>query len=934
MPSQRNTHESSREVLELRRARGEVACAECRRLKLKCDRTIPCSSCVRRTCPGICPNGTRAAFTDKKNLHLKLVDRIRQLENALQIAHAAVSSVQHPLLSEDLLEIKSCVSLPLDANDDASSQNYKDERDKDTIQSYGTLTVSEHGDESYISSVDDVLVVKENGSPRSARENDRDMMSPLPAQVEHLSQSFPFTPLYVPVHKIQTLIEDKLPSYERASALAEAYLENLSWFFRPIGREQIMEELIPTVYKRRRASPLSTPDSNSSMDPHSAGGDASRADPHALGLLLMVFALGAVVDLTLAPCNDEGELYYHLSRAAISLKSVFDGASLQSVQAVILIGAYDIFSCRKSSLDGAWKMVGFGMSLAASIGLHRDPARWKLPSKTIHRRRIVFWELYSFDTWKSIVSGRPMIFNSSVVDCEYPPDVEATLSEDGTEIPSVWRWRHSYIREVMTDVVEKLNCARAMKYSEIVALDQKIREFSLRQPVGQSVEASSSKLRDYDLKAYLDRYNLDLFKNITLLHLHHNFFARAVRDEPTNPLRSAFAPSFLSSYRSAAAMLRIMREVFDGVAHILLRVWPIWADALSASVVLGTVAGLGTSSALAAQAFVEFDLAIHLFAKAQMHPVVKSGLPILLQLREKADRALNPGKQDYAPTSRPPESEGEKEFNVVSGMGRLLRKGFARGLECAPLSASQVISSMDPMAAAQAGPSSVSSSATPISTLSTFPAPRADTSFIESLAPGVLLMTGLDANIGLRSGERTPSSSKKVPTSTSMEVDRLPFSVSSHGSGSTPQTLPDLPPAPAPRSQEFDFSGMMGLGFHSSTDCPPGHTRGDGGSYDVNHSSLNTDPPSDHYSGTFDAHAASGSGSSSTRLSSGMFLPMDDDLSSLSPSMVFNSDFDVGFDVRAIANEENSIPQDMEAWCAILQNSHFLDDAAMEGRSA
>jgi len=28
------------------------------RLKLKCDKSVPCSSCTRRGCPSICPNGT------------------------------------------------------------------------------------------------------------------------------------------------------------------------------------------------------------------------------------------------------------------------------------------------------------------------------------------------------------------------------------------------------------------------------------------------------------------------------------------------------------------------------------------------------------------------------------------------------------------------------------------------------------------------------------------------------------------------------------------------------------------------------------------------------------------------------------------------------------------------------------------------------------
>ena len=43
---------------ENKRNRGAISCAECRRLKLKCDKTVPCSSCSRRGCASICPNGS------------------------------------------------------------------------------------------------------------------------------------------------------------------------------------------------------------------------------------------------------------------------------------------------------------------------------------------------------------------------------------------------------------------------------------------------------------------------------------------------------------------------------------------------------------------------------------------------------------------------------------------------------------------------------------------------------------------------------------------------------------------------------------------------------------------------------------------------------------------------------------------------------------
>ncbi|TDL15882.1 hypothetical protein BD410DRAFT_731988 [Rickenella mellea] len=48
--------------IELKRSRGEVSCAECRRCDIKCDKKLPCSSCQRRGCASLCPNGKYCTF--------------------------------------------------------------------------------------------------------------------------------------------------------------------------------------------------------------------------------------------------------------------------------------------------------------------------------------------------------------------------------------------------------------------------------------------------------------------------------------------------------------------------------------------------------------------------------------------------------------------------------------------------------------------------------------------------------------------------------------------------------------------------------------------------------------------------------------------------------------------------------------------------------
>ncbi len=174
----------------------------------------------------------------------------------------------------------------------------------------------------------------------------------VPEQLIQASQLWPFRVTYGSTAELHALVEAQLPSRERASGLSESFLMNLSWFSRPVTREQIMEELLPMAYKRL---------------PDSSEGLKTKMDLHDLALLLMVFATGAAADLTLPPLNEEAEKYRHLARAALGLKSIFDGGSMSAVQAICLLGAYDVASGRKHSMESAWKMMCLAFSLSASV---------------------------------------------------------------------------------------------------------------------------------------------------------------------------------------------------------------------------------------------------------------------------------------------------------------------------------------------------------------------------------------------------------------------------------------------------------------------------------------------------------------------------------------------------------------------------------------
>lgn len=177
----------------------------------------------------------------------------------------------------------------------------------------------------------------------------------LPDEIKQIAGGFPFSTGPFPRPKIRALIKENLPTYERATSLVEAYLENLSWFSRPIKREQAMEELLPLLYKREWTE--------------ASEEDRTRESPemHQLALALGLFSCGAVVDLTLPPHNAEAILYNHLCRAALSLESVFASSSFETVQTVVLISKFEFFTSKKATLESAWKLLSFGFILATGV---------------------------------------------------------------------------------------------------------------------------------------------------------------------------------------------------------------------------------------------------------------------------------------------------------------------------------------------------------------------------------------------------------------------------------------------------------------------------------------------------------------------------------------------------------------------------------------
>jgi hypothetical protein len=144
-----------------------------------------------------------------------------------------------------------------------------------------------------------------------------------------------------------------LPPQPRAWSLCETYMEHASWAFRPLRRDELIDDILTPIYKAARTRQ----DSN----------DKPVISPHKMAVLFTVFALGAFMDLTLPPLNAESKNYFTLARAALSIKPILDSPDLSTVQAIVMMAAYHTFSTSQYTLDSAWCLLSLGSKIAQGV---------------------------------------------------------------------------------------------------------------------------------------------------------------------------------------------------------------------------------------------------------------------------------------------------------------------------------------------------------------------------------------------------------------------------------------------------------------------------------------------------------------------------------------------------------------------------------------
>ncbi|KAF8972630.1 hypothetical protein BDZ97DRAFT_1781980 [Flammula alnicola] len=471
--------------------------------------------------------------------------------------------------------------------------------------------------------------------------------SPEPSDPAWLSYAFPFTsPISKTRESVRQAIMSKLPPMSTARVLSDLYFRHASWMYNPISEEDYNETIFRHIYEPEK-----------STEPLSA---------HNLSAFCTVLAIGSLLDLDRPAHSPEAMRFYHYGRAALSIDSVLEEQSITAIQALLLMCHFMFLSEISSP---RWAVMGMIVKLAQSV--NRDSGKWNLDPEQTRKRRELFYELLTYDSWQSLTFGRPPSLSPAHIDNQLPH--ETTKNEAGEVEMTFAAWKHRFAFGTRTP-----------NYKVIQELDRKVRNWyvppSLQVPGFGAAKLVSTEVEQPSVQLTMQRYIAFAIREMTLFYMHRGFFAQALEDSPTDPMGSKYSPSVLAAYGSATTFVGLIESLFNQHPQLTERMWFLFTHVFSCAIVLGSIAQK-SQMGLARSALSHLDSAYNLFSRVSDHARAGKILPILAKLRERAHMALTN-------TSLPLQSEtatrlsfyGPKiksevdELSALGGMTRLVAR--------------------------------------------------------------------------------------------------------------------------------------------------------------------------------------------------------------------------------------------------------------------
>ncbi|KAK7056963.1 hypothetical protein VNI00_002681 [Paramarasmius palmivorus] len=580
-----------------------LSCKECRRLKLKASSAIayshaslvenedvaifalkvgimlnPMSSIVLISNPRCIDFWTRQPVrANTEQLHAKILqlsDRVRQLEDGLHALHSTHSNGQsHPLLTPELLQIKTSQEFYVSPQPLPPPMDTAFQREESLRESVGALSLSSvRTDHSFDHEYQHETF---SGPPE------------VPSDILQLSTTFPF-PWAVDL-KIRARIRNALPAREEAYRVCQEARNNALWQYNLDASETFLPNLLHHCYE----SPI------------------EDLSPRRLALLLMVLSIGSLVDLNKPLGSLHGEAYHHLARASVCEIPLMEEPDFDELHCLFFMIWYHlIFSDNKKAVGYAWNLMGFVAKLAQGLGLHRESSRMKLIPEEHEKRRSIFWELLNLDCRMSLSLGRPPSICLAHVDIK-PPSYAA----QGLYVPQeqilYHEWKNAFFIQCLSPALETIIAVKQPDYSVTIALDAKIRDFSVPELLD---DRNASAVTQRFL--VMQRALLSTGRDLVLLQLHRRFFLQAMSSPVPFEMHQRYAPSVIATHLGASSLITAVEALFEKEQQLSCRFLCFWFNSFSAAATLTLLVSRTPSCPLTPCALNDLDRVCRLFRKA------------------------------------------------------------------------------------------------------------------------------------------------------------------------------------------------------------------------------------------------------------------------------------------------------------------------------
>ncbi|PVF91680.1 hypothetical protein CPB86DRAFT_791886 [Serendipita vermifera] len=616
------------------------SCAECRRLKLKCDRNVPCGACVRRGCPSICPDGKLVAgkgsrlvifclfmkgmfiLSNTQELHNKieaLQARIKDLEAALAQLQSKVTSEPHPLLVQSFEAVTEALQ-----SGNAPAKNSESD-DEDLVDTFGSLTIDPEGKTVWYGphAGSEFLIPRKDDDPITNNHPE------LPVDILLLSKLFPAKS----VHEAEDVVRDSIRSYlpPRDVAYESIYkpYSKLAWVGNsPTAWEDFYQMIFEPIY---------TP--------------GHTANDQQIAVLFINMALSVLSDPTRPMYHPDSHRYYHLSRVSMSLgEDILHSHSLYAIQYLILFSKFNFMINDSNGPNRAWGALGLAIRLAQMV--YRDNEQWdKYPEQAEYRRRL-WWDLIGCETIWGFAMGRPRSIYPAYYDTKMPKD-----DEDEGKPPSFSRLRYRWV-EVLGSVLDEAFAVKPPPYATILKLDKTVRDWDMGS-LPSFDDLPKVKDSEVDPKALFQSLSTTTIREIALMHLHRRYFVEALTKRSNEPLRSKYAMSVLAVHRSATTLLQGTLRSSSTAEQIFATLSFIWL-CLSAIVIKSPGCSLAHSS------LIEIDRVKDALTAVKTYRVLHAK-PIITKLYEQAHLAMTKYKEGkWSPDA----AVDEVDADVMKFIGR------------------------------------------------------------------------------------------------------------------------------------------------------------------------------------------------------------------------------------------------------------------------